>query len=636
MRRTKHEANPWSDSQVNRTNDRNRHRVAGFKMKGNMRETLRAGLACCVMSAERILKLVAIPPRLGSRIRCTSKAAMNRRTPERTPPFGVRRFIAALRRLRACRSCFGNPRQCGSPTGWPRTSRARFAPARNLLCLGVPGLVATVITFMLALPAAAADRASSPLPIPAAIAAASRPVPEAEMQRVYEEVKTPYKYGIVIQPDEDEMVDCPSVFRHDGKWFMVYVAIRGKTGYETHLAESDDLLSWRPLGRILPFSGAGWDRWQADGGAVLIDHSWGGSGEIQAYDGRYWMTYIGGAKQGYEPDPLAIGVAWTRTPGRATPWTRLEENPVLAPDDPDARPFERATLYKSQVIWDRDESLGFPFVMFYNAKQVGPGTERIGMAVSRDMRSWVRFGPGPVIDHGRGIAGDPQIVRLGDLWVMFYFGHRWKPKAFDTFACSYDLVHWTTWDGPLLIEPSEPWDETFAHKPWVLKHDGIVYHFYCAVGDRGRAIALATSKPLGGPAAGASPRKPARSPATSPNAAADAPRCMQSVTMWSGGAADSASAGRRVVVNAMQGRVICRAPRAVKDGRARPCPETRTGRARRPRSSRSWCGLIARRRNLPGRRERASPLGRSSHGAESFLLSNHAIQWIDARFSLRR
>lgn len=38
--------------------------------------------------------------------------------------------------------------------------------------------------------------------------------------------------------------------------------------------------------------------------------------------------------------------------------------------------------------------------------------------------------------------------------------------------------------------------EIYAHKPWVLKHDGIVYHFYCAVGDRGRVIALATSKPL--------------------------------------------------------------------------------------------------------------------------------------------
>jgi predicted GH43/DUF377 family glycosyl hydrolase len=72
----------------------------------------------------------------------------------------------------------------------------------------------------------------------------------------------------------------------------------------------------------------------------------------------------------------------------------------------------------------------------------------------------------------------------------------WKPGAFDTFACSRDLVHWTKWEGPHLIQSSEPWDKTFAHKPWLIKQDGVVYHFYCAVGNEGRAIALATSKDL--------------------------------------------------------------------------------------------------------------------------------------------
>jgi hypothetical protein len=32
--------------------------------------------------------------------------------------------------------------------------------------------------------------------------------------------------------------------------------------------------------------------------------------------------------------------------------------------------------------------------------------------------------------------------------------------------------------------------------PWVLNHDGVVYHFYCAVGNEGRAIAFATSMEL--------------------------------------------------------------------------------------------------------------------------------------------
>jgi hypothetical protein len=82
---------------------------------------------------------------------------------------------------------------------------------------------------------------------------------------------------------------------------------------------------------------------------------------------------------------------------------------------------------------------------------------------------------------------------------MFYFGAFWKPGAFDTFAASRDLIHWTKWDGPDLISASETWDQQFAHKPWLLKHRGVVYHFYCAVDKAGnREIALATSIDLTG------------------------------------------------------------------------------------------------------------------------------------------
>jgi predicted GH43/DUF377 family glycosyl hydrolase len=321
-------------------------------------------------------------------------------------------------------------------------------------------------------------------------------VSEAEMRRIYDEVKTPFKYGIVLRAAENESVDCPNVFRFRDKWYMVYVGIRDKIGYETFLAQSDDLLEWKPLGKILPFADAGWDRWQAAGGIALANTEWGGDNELQQYQGKYWLSYFGGAKQGYEPDPLSIGMAYTKTPDQLTAWRRLKENPVLTPAQSDARGFEKATLYKSYILWDKSASLGSAFVMFYNAKQPGPWIERIGIAVSNDLVHWRRYGSEPVVDNERGISGDPQIVRIGDLWVMFYFGAGWKPRAFDTFACSYDLVHWTKWTGQDLISPSEPWDKTFAHKPWLTKHEDVVYHFYCAVGSEGRAIALATSRDL--------------------------------------------------------------------------------------------------------------------------------------------
>jgi hypothetical protein len=58
------------------------------------------------------------------------------------------------------------------------------------------------------------------------------------------------------------------------------------------------------------------------------------------------------------------------------------------------------------------------------------------------------------------------------------------------------MATWTKWTGPHLTEPSEPWDNEFAHKPWVVFHNGVVYHFYCACGDQGRVIAVATSRDM--------------------------------------------------------------------------------------------------------------------------------------------
>lgn len=316
------------------------------------------------------------------------------------------------------------------------------------------------------------------------------------MARVYEAVKTPFKYGVVLRGTAEEKIDCPCVYRHRGKWFMIYIAFDGQ-GYETRLASSSDLLAWKPLGAILKRGTGGWDTEQAAGGASLVDPDWNGNWEIQAHRGRYWMSYLGGKKKGYETPPLSVGLASTDDPGAVREWRRLETNPVLGPADASARAFEKDTLFKSHILRDPERRLGHTFLLFYNARQKGVGVERIGVAVSDDLRSWRRWGDGPVLENGdRGISGDPQLVRMGDLWVMFYFGAFWRPGAFDTFACSRDLVHWTKWTGPDLIAPSEPWDRKYAHKPWVVRAEGVVYHFYCAVGSEGRVIALATSKDM--------------------------------------------------------------------------------------------------------------------------------------------
>lgn len=327
------------------------------------------------------------------------------------------------------------------------------------------------------------------------------------MEKIYEQIKTPYKYGLVLAPeDQSKKIDCPTVFQKDGKWFMTYFIFDGR-GYETWLAESDNLLDWSIKGRVMAFSDStDWDANQKAGYPSLQDPKFGGSYALNKFDGKYWMPYFGGSSTGYESGLLAIGMAHTnQDPSTAHLWNRLEE-PIFKPTDEGARWWENGTIYKTWVLQDDDKTTGYPFVMYYNARgdSINPkrGAERIGMAVSNDMVHWDRFGKEPIINHHKGISGDAVIQKIDDVWVMFYFGAFWPTRkdhdAFNRFACSYDLVNWTEWEGKDLIAPSEPYDNWFAHKSYVIKHEGVVYHFYCATNrDQQRGIAVATSSDLG-------------------------------------------------------------------------------------------------------------------------------------------
>jgi len=319
-------------------------------------------------------------------------------------------------------------------------------------------------------------------------------VPQKEMEKIYDQIKTPNKYGIVFQhPDPSKKIDSPTIFRKNDTWYMTYIVFDGQ-GYETWLAESKNLLHWESKGKILSFTQNTWDANQKAGYVALVNIDWGGDYKVEKYNDNYWMTYLGGSTEGYEAGTLKVGLANSATLTEALEWNS-NNSPLLSPDDEDARDFENKTIYKSLVIRDKQKHTGHPFIMYYNAKGKG-GYESIGMAVSDDLLTWQRFGKEPVITKKDGICGDAQIAKIGDVYVMFYFGAFWKPGAFERFACSYDLINWTDWEGDDLVSPSEDFDNKYAHKPWVIKWNGVVYHFYNAVGSEGRVIALATSKDL--------------------------------------------------------------------------------------------------------------------------------------------
>ena len=127
-----------------------------------------------------------------------------------------------------------------------------------------------------------------------------------EMEQIYKELQTPYKWGAVIKI-KNKLTDCPTIFQKDGIWYMMYTAIdpgEENMGYDTYLAVSSDLLHWEEKGKILTRTMESWDGFQIDAGLALMDTAWEGEHELHSYGGKYWATYIGGALPGYETPPL--------------------------------------------------------------------------------------------------------------------------------------------------------------------------------------------------------------------------------------------------------------------------------------------------------------------------------------------
>ena len=97
------------------------------------------------------------------------------------------------------------------------------------------------------------------------------PVPQEVMEKIYQEIQTPYKYGIVFKHrDSTKLIDSPTIFRKKGRWYMTYIVFDGQ-GYETWLAQSEDLLHWQEKGRILSFTEKTWDANQKAGYLALVD-----------------------------------------------------------------------------------------------------------------------------------------------------------------------------------------------------------------------------------------------------------------------------------------------------------------------------------------------------------------------------
>jgi hypothetical protein len=341
--------------------------------------------------------------------------------------------------------------------------------------------------------------------------------------------RTPYKYPqLILGPThtpggfDEKAVDDPIVFRANGRFYMLYIGFDG-TGYQTGLAVSDDLIHWTRQALVGPRDPSSrYTRYNLAISSILRDKNLHGTGEAVKIDGHYiaaWNAYPGA---GYEEGAAVIGLA------RSTDlihWT-LSEEPILRPEQ--GTPWEHGGLYRPDLaLFDGT------YYLYYNAKtdplpksEGGGWHEQSGVATSKDLKTWTRSALSPILTNGpRGsatypeanplhdgaqpdsrdsrFASNPYVMRNGREYVMYYFGFGYQRpgRACEMLALGSDPTHFTKVP-EILIDTGAPGtiDETFAHKPSVIFHQGMLYHFYCAVSGKYpnevRGITVARSKPF--------------------------------------------------------------------------------------------------------------------------------------------
>ena len=275
-------------------------------------------------------------------------------------------------------------------------------------------------------------------------------------------------------------VDCPFVFRHRGRFFMLHIGFDG-AGYQTALAVSDDLLHWSHYANILGRDDGGrWDSGNAAGvWMILKDSRLEGVPELRRIDGRYWLLYHSYPGAGYEQGAAEMSFATCRDE-ELLHWERLPK-PVFSWRNGAA--WERGGLYKGAVVeWNSR------YYMLYNAKDrtEWPWLEQTGIAVSDDLLHWERPLGEPVLKVRPGewdstFVSDPYPVQDRGRWLDFFFGHG-PDNASEGLAWSDDLLHWERHPEPILRHGAPgSHDEIHAHKACVFRHEGVLYHFYCGV-----------------------------------------------------------------------------------------------------------------------------------------------------------
>ncbi|AUX45152.1 hypothetical protein SOCE26_066330 [Sorangium cellulosum] len=205
-----------------------------------------------------------------------------------------------------------------------------------------------------------------------------------------------------------------------------------------------------------------------EGAAYVNDHT-----TIQLRDGRWMLTGIFNA-EGQPPETERVFVLATAPgPGPARWHDAAAPSFSLAPERFSTRALaDERWIWAPHVVHDRDGSL----VMIFHVGTPDPDRSGFRIARSRDGFTWTR--EAGTLFEDICVARDPMLVRLGELWVVYYtrcasLASRQSGVAYRT---STDLARWSPPAMALTLGPETAMHNSgHTESPFVFARQGWFY-----------------------------------------------------------------------------------------------------------------------------------------------------------------
>ncbi|WP_437653329.1 DUF2961 domain-containing protein [Sorangium sp. So ce1182] len=190
-------------------------------------------------------------------------------------------------------------------------------------------------------------------------------------------------------------------------------------------------------------------------------------------DGRWLLTGIFHTESYQPEDERAFVLATAPGPGPARWVEATSPSFALAPERFSTRALaDERWIWAPHVVRDRDGRLN----MIFHVGTPDPDRSGFRLAQSRDGLTWTR--QGGTLFEDICVARDPMLVRLGDLWVVYYtrcasLESRRSGVAYRT---SLDLVHWSPPTMALTLGPETAMPNSgHTESPFVFERDGWFY-----------------------------------------------------------------------------------------------------------------------------------------------------------------